>query len=79
MDPGIDFAWPPAPRPIAREAAGGTIRISLDLPAGHYRAVWVDPKTGGVAKEETLEHSGGHKWLISPAFDEDLALAVRPR
>jgi hypothetical protein len=79
VDLGIDFAWPPAPRPIARNAAGGAVEIALELPGGRYRVEWLDPKTGRVAREEALEHAGGHKSLTSPAFDEDLALAVRAR
>ena len=76
-DPTIDFEWPPAPRPIPHEAASGTVEIGLDLPAGRYRVEWVDPKTGTVVREEPLEHAGGRKSLTAPAFDEDLALAVR--
>ena len=79
VDPAVDFAWPPAPRPIPRAAASGTVEIGLDLPAGRYRVEWVDPKTGRVVKDEALEHAGGRKALTAPAFDEDLALAVRAR
>ena len=78
-DPAIDFEWPPAPRPIGRKVAGGTVEIGLDLPAGRYRVEWVDPKTGAVTKAEDLRHAGGRRTLVSPAFDEDLALAVRAR
>lgn len=78
-DPTIDFEWPPAPRPIPREAASRTIEIGLDLPAGRYRLEWVDPKTGTVLDDKTIEHSGGRKSLTAQAFDEDLALAVRAR
>ena len=78
-DPVIDFAWPPAPRPIPREAASGTVAVGLDLPAGRYRVEWVDPKTGTVVKDEAVEHAGGRKSLAAPAFNEDLALAVRAR
>jgi hypothetical protein len=59
--------------------AGGAVAIGLDLPAGRYRAGWIDPKTGEVLEGEDLEHAGGRKSLTSPAFDEDLALAVRAR
>jgi hypothetical protein len=77
IDPTIDFEWPPAPRPISRKAAGGTVELSLDLPAGRYRAEWVDPKSGAVAKAEDIDHGGGRRALVSPAFTEDTALAVR--
>jgi hypothetical protein len=75
----IDFEWPPLPRPIAREAVRKPVAIALDLPAGRYRAEWIDPKTGSVTGAEDLDHAGGRKSLSSPAFDEDVALAVRAR
>ena len=79
VDPAVDFAWPPAPRPIPREAVSVAAEIVLDLPAGRYRVEWVDPKTGAVLKAEDADHAGGRKSLMAPAFDEDLALAVRTR
>ena len=79
IDPAIDFEWPPAPRPIGRKVAGGTVEIGLDLPAGRYRAEWIDPVTGAITKAEDLRHAGGRRTLVSPALDEDLALAVRAR
>jgi hypothetical protein len=78
-DPTIDFAWPPASRPIPRRAGSVPAAIGLDLPAGLYRVEWIDPKTGKVVSDETLEHPGGRKSLSLPAFDDDLALAVRAR
>jgi hypothetical protein len=79
VDAVIDFEWPPLPRPIAREAAGGAIEVTLDLPPGRYRAEWLDPKTGSLGRAGDLEHSGGRKSLVSPVFDEDVALAIRVR
>ena len=61
------------------KAVSEAAEIALDLPAGRYRVEWVDPKTGKTLRGESLEHAGGRKPLISPAFDEDLALAVRTR
>lgn len=79
VDPGIDFAWPPAPRPIARVAAGGEVQVSLDLPAGRYAVEWLSPKTGAFTSGEPFDHPGGRKSLMIQAFDEDVALAVRAR
>jgi hypothetical protein len=79
VDPTVDFAWPPSARPIPRARAASPFDLSLDLPPGRYRAEWVDPRTGAVTKAEDLDHAGGRRTLLAPAFDEDLALAVRTR
>jgi hypothetical protein len=50
--------------------------LVLDLPAGHYRAEWVDTKTGAVARKESFQHSGGEKSLKSPLFANDIALRI---
>ena len=47
-----------------------------DLPAGSYRAEWIDPRTGSVTATETLEHAGGKRTLASPEYSEDLALRL---
>ena len=49
----------------------------LDLPAGDYRAEWVDPKTGEVDEGESFAHAGGDRTFVSPAYEEDIALRVR--
>jgi hypothetical protein len=79
VDAVIDFEWPPLPRPVAREAAGGAVAVALELPAGRYRAEWLDPKSGAVTRVEDLDHAGGRRSLVSPAFEEDVALAIRAR
>ena len=56
---------------------GGTrADLVIDLPAGRYKAEWVDTKTGHVAKRESLRHDGGSRKLSSPAYREDIALRV---
>ena len=79
IDPTVDFEWPPARRPIARKATGAEVEVTLDLPPGRYVAEWIDPKTGTSTKAEDLDHAGGRCRLVSPAFTEDAALAVRLR
>jgi hypothetical protein len=56
-----------------------TAELSVTLPAGDYRAEWVNTLTGHVDKVETWEHAGGAKALNSPAFLVDVALRVRSR
>jgi len=67
---GAKYAVDPAPQ-IAR--------LSLDLPAGSYRAEWIDTKNGKVAKREDFSHGGGPRTLASPQYSEDVALRVRSR
>lgn len=50
--------------------------LVLDLPAGRYRAEWVDTKTGEVAETEAFTHAAGDRTLQSPAFANDIALRV---
>ena len=74
----VDFEWKvgesPCPPPPVRS---GSVPVTVDLPAGRYRAEWLDTRTGQVAKSEGLDHAGGMRTLESPAFEEDVALAVR--
>ncbi len=57
---------------------GGTqAMLDLELPAGKYRAEWINTKTGAVDKNEDFEHGGGTKKLSSPPYHEDIALRVR--
>ena len=56
--------------------SGIEAHLVLDLPAGTYRAEWVDTKTGAVAKVEAINHEGGPCRLSSPKFDDDIALRV---
>ncbi len=63
--------------PPARPGRAGGATVTLDLPAGRYRAEWVDTRNGRVAKDEDFEHGGGPRRLESPPFAEDVALAVR--
>lgn len=51
--------------------------LSVDLPAGPYRAEWIDTKTGEIARAESFEHEGGPKTLTSPPYTDDVALRIR--
>lgn len=50
--------------------------LTLALPAGTYKAEWVDTKTGTVEKREAFEHAGGDRRLTSPRFSNDIALRL---
>jgi hypothetical protein len=56
---------------------GGThADLVLDLPAGRFRAEWVNPRTGAVDKSQNIDHKGGDATLSSPRYEEDVALRI---
>ena len=55
---------------------GRQATLEIDLPAGRYRAEWVNTKTGKVDKAEAIDHGGGKAALKSPAYTEDIALRI---
>ena len=54
----------------------GPMALALDLPAGRYRAEWVNTDSGRVDNAEDLAHAGGRRKLTSPAYRDDIALRV---
>jgi hypothetical protein len=56
---------------------GSRIGLTLDLPAGSYRAEWVNTRTGKVEKGEDVRSTGSACALTSPDYSEDIALRVR--
>ena len=59
---------------------GGTqTQLVLDLPAGRFRAEWVNPRTGVVDKSHDVDHDGGLATLSSPRYEEDIALRIVTR
>jgi Cellulase (glycosyl hydrolase family 5) len=56
---------------------GVKAELALDLPKGKYKAEWVNTKTGAVDKAEDFDHDGGTRTLVSPAYQDDIALRVR--
>lgn len=55
------------------------LSLQLALPPGAYRVEWVDTGTGDVLASEGFRHGGGSRTLASPAFSQDVALAIRAR
>ncbi len=74
-DGPIDFNWSNK-GPFPREGGELKAELILDLPAGRYRAEWVNTKTGAVDRREDLNHAGGERTLASPPFADDIALRV---
>jgi hypothetical protein len=57
-------------------SGGSRSDLVLDLPAGRYRAEWINTRTGNVDRAEDLDHGGGRVTLQSPDYIEDIALRV---
>jgi hypothetical protein len=54
----------------------GPTELTLTLPAGDYKLEWVNTKTGATDKAEDFHHAGGEKLLMSPAFENGIALRL---
>ncbi|MEZ5403974.1 MAG: hypothetical protein R2729_30115 [Bryobacteraceae bacterium] len=50
--------------------------VSLNLPAGKWRARWWNTRTGKVDRDDLIDHVGGAAWVASPEFTEDAALLL---
>ncbi len=51
--------------------------LTLDLPAGTYRADWIGPATGEVLGTETFAHPGGRRPFSTPKHAVDIALRIK--
>jgi hypothetical protein len=76
-DAKIDFTWGNGLSPFAQSKPEETALV-LELPAGKYRAEWVDTKSGAVAKREEFKHDGGARKLVAPGYRDDIALRIKP-
>lgn len=56
---------------------GPQARLQVALPAGKYRAEWLDPTTGKVLQTGTVDAAAPLTTLPSPRFETDLALRLR--
>jgi len=52
-------------------------KLVLELPAGKYRADWVDPASGTEVGTESFTHRGGTRTLTTPKHSVDIALRIR--
>jgi hypothetical protein len=52
-------------------------KLVLKLPAGNYRADWVDPASGSGVGTESFVHIGGSRTLITPNHSVDIALRIK--
>jgi hypothetical protein len=64
-----------SPNTGGKDAGQGAV-VVIELPAGRYRAEWIDPLTGKISGRETVAHKGGGLALRSPPYREDIALRL---
>lgn len=50
--------------------------LLLDVPAGRYRAAWVDVLTGAELRSEPVRHPGGRLSLRAPEYAQDVAVRL---
>ena len=73
----VHVPLPEKPQRLSELRRGGIrATVTLDLPAGRYRAEWLDTKTGAASPAEAFDHAGGRRELASPEFADDVALKV---
>ncbi len=56
---------------------GKQAALMLEVPAGRYRAEWVNTLNAKIDKFEEVKHDGGILALRSPEYKDDLALRVK--
>jgi len=78
VDAGVDFAWKET-SPFRPQGAKARTRLTLELavPAGKYRAEWINPLTGAIDASEEQSAAGDRLRIASPEFDVDIALRVK--
>jgi hypothetical protein len=55
------------------------VTLALQVPAGQYRAEWVNPVSGEVAQSENVTHESSELTLSSPAYVQEIALRLVKR
>ena len=64
------------PTPFSVDTSPHTASVVLNLPAGSYRARWIDPVNGSVLHKVRFRHKGGPHTFTSPRYGPDIALYV---
>ncbi|HKQ37088.1 MAG TPA: PA14 domain-containing protein [Verrucomicrobiae bacterium] len=77
-DPTINFDWNnkspfDSPKPVGMRSAN----VQLNLPAGNFDAIWTNTRNGHTERHDKIHHGGGIWSVVSPMFEEDIALAIR--
>lgn len=54
----------------------GLASLPIDLPAGRYKAEWLNTKAGDIEKTESFTSDRGSHTLLAPNYAEDIALRI---
>ncbi|MCX6903112.1 MAG: hypothetical protein NTW03_06460, partial [Verrucomicrobia bacterium] len=57
----------------------GMTALDIELPAGKYKAEWVNPLDGKIMRSDEFEHSSGVRQLQAPEVSGDVALKIKAR
>jgi hypothetical protein len=77
-EPAIDYDFGSnGPRREAAASAPEATALRVTLPAGTWRARWVDPVSGEERLDAPVVHGGGVAAFTLPAWRDDLALELR--
>lgn len=55
---------------------GQEASLEVELPAGKYDAVWIEPRDGNLHRQETIDSDGNKLTLTSPQYKGELALKI---
>jgi hypothetical protein len=73
-DTQVNFSWGTA-SPFPAQASDGVVALRLNLPAGRWRAEWVDTKSGK-STADVRATGPGEITLGAPGFVDDIALRL---
>jgi hypothetical protein len=75
VDPGRAYAVYIRPK-VDAEQHTTVETLVVELPAGDYRAEWLNVLDGKVASSLRFNHAGGQKSLEAPSYELDVALGI---
>lgn len=75
-DKTVDFSWN-MQSPFSVPPRPSNTELQIELPAGNYKAEWIDTAQGSVASAETFNHNGGARTLKAPRYTDDIALKIK--
>jgi hypothetical protein len=76
VDTAVEFEWDQNSLATSAQIQRG-LTLALDLPAGCYKAEWIDAKSGEFIKQGNFKHGAGAWAAKFPDFKDDIALRLK--